>query len=95
MKKLIKSELNKLSNVALRLVLADCLDFISGSASSPASLNKRVLKAIANNIRSRVVCSGRMLISHNEVVAAADFWRSVCVCECDDYWHILIPVRFK
>lgn len=80
MKKDIKLKLNNMSNTALRLVLSDSLELKSGS-----SHDKRVLKAIANYVRSRVVCSDRIVLHDTDIVQVCKFWRSIAICDRNCY----------
>ena len=80
MKKDIKLKLNNMPHTALRLVLSDSLGLNAGS-----SHDKRVLKAIANYVRSHVICSDRVVLHHDDIVAVCDFWRSIAICDRDWY----------
>lgn len=88
MKKDIKLKLNNMSHPALRLVLSDSLGLSAGS-----SHDKRVLKAITNYVRSRVVCSSRAVLHHDDIVAVCEFWRSIAICDRD--WHDRDVFRLK
>ena len=88
MKKDIKLKLNNMSHPALRLVLSDSLRLSAGS-----SHDKRVLKAITNYVRSRVVCSSRVVLHHDDIVAVCEFWRSIAICDRD--WHDRDVFRLK
>ena len=88
MKKDIKLKLNNMSHPALRLVLSDSLGLSAGS-----SHDKRVLKAITNYVRSRVVCSSRVVLHHDDIVAVCEFWRSIAICDRD--WHDRDVFRLK
>lgn len=78
MKKAIKSKLNSMSKEALRLVLSDCLELNAGS-----SCDKRVLKAIANYVRSRVICSSHVVLHDNDIVAVCNFWHDIAIFDRD------------
>ena len=88
MKKDIKLKLNTMSHTALRLVLSDCLGLNAGS-----SHDKRVLKAITNYIRSRTVCSTRVVLHDTDIVQVCEFWRSIAVCDSDWYDRDLFRLK--
>lgn len=88
MKKDIKLKLNNMSHTALRLVLSDSLGLNAGS-----SYDKRVLKAIANYVRSRVICSGRVVLHDADIAQVCEFWRSIAIC--DREWYDRDVFRLK
>lgn len=88
MKKDIKLKLNGMSHTALRLVLSDSLGLNAGS-----SHDKRVLKAIANYVRSRVICSTRVVLHDTDIVQVCEFWRSIAIC--DREWYDRDVFRLK